>query len=67
MSSTNMHAKSVRIACAVHRGNPKEEADARRDLSEAKIAAAIERALSTSPELTPAQIKRLSALLRGAK
>lgn len=47
--------------------DPEREAKGRRDLAEAKIAAAVERALAGSPPLTPTQIKRISTLLRGAK
>lgn len=64
MSHDNIHAASVRIARAVHRGDKLEEANARRDLAELKLAAAVERALEKAPPLTPAQIKRLSGLLR---
>ena len=46
-------------------GDPDGEATARRDLAEAKIAAAIDRALAVAPPLTPSQVKRLSGLLRG--
>jgi len=45
--------------------DPEREAKGRRDLAEAKIANAIEGALAVAPPLTPAQIKRLSGLLRG--
>jgi len=55
------------VATAVRVGDPKREADARRDLAEAKIAEAIERAVSAAPPLTPAQIRRLSGLLRGGQ
>jgi hypothetical protein len=44
--------------------DPEREAKGRRDLAEAKIQAAIERAVAAAPPLTPAQIKRLSGLLR---
>lgn len=47
--------------------DPEREAKGRRDLAEAKIAAAVQRALATSPPLTPAQIRRIGTLLRGAK
>lgn len=45
--------------------DPEREAKGRRDLAEAKIAAAVKRALSTAPPLTPEQVTRLSGLLRG--
>jgi hypothetical protein len=47
--------------------DPEREAKGRRNLAEAKIAEAIERSLAVAPPLTPAQVKRLSGLLRGAK
>lgn len=61
---SNLHAASARIARAVHQKNPQEEADARRDLAELKIAKAIERTLAVAPPLSPAQVKRLSTVLR---
>ena len=48
-------------------GDAVREAKGRRDLAEAKIAAAIERALATAPELQPEQRRRLTALLRGGQ
>lgn len=47
--------------------DPEREAKGRRDLAEAKIADAVKRALAAAPPLTPAQVKRLTGLLRGAK
>mgnify|MGYP003585957522 CR=1 FL=1 len=47
--------------------DPEREAKGRRDLAEAKIAAAVKRALAVAPPLTPAQVKRLSALLKGGR
>ena len=49
--------------------DPEREAKGRRDYAAAKLQATIERELAKAPPLTPAQIKRLSALLRsgGAK
>lgn len=47
--------------------DPQREAKGRRDLAEAKIADAIERALAVAPPLTPVQVKRLAGLLRGAR
>ncbi len=43
------------------------EAKGRRHLAEAKIAAAVERALENSPPLTAEQVRRLTALMRGSK
>ncbi|WP_213017102.1 hypothetical protein [Clavibacter zhangzhiyongii] len=47
--------------------DPEREVVARRNLAEAKIAEAIERSVAAAPPLTPAQIKRLSGLLRSGK
>lgn len=47
--------------------DPERIAQASRNLAEVKITAAVERALATSPPLTPAQIRRIGTLLRGAK
>lgn len=46
-------------------GDAKAEKVARRNLAEAKIAQAIERALAVAPPLTQTQVRRLSGLLRG--
>ena len=59
-----MHAASARVARAVYRDDPQEEADARRALAVVKIDIAIARALAVAPPLTPAQVERLSGLLR---
>lgn len=56
-----------RLTIARRGGDPEQIAAAEADVAEAKIAAFINRTLATAPELTPAQIKRISALLRGAK
>lgn len=61
------HQAGAHVAVAVRVGDPEREVAARRNLAEAKIAAAVERALATSPPLTPAQIRRIGTLLRGAK
>lgn len=56
------------VMVGVRTGDPEREAKGRRDLAEAKIASAVKRALAASPEqLTSAQIKRLSSLMRGAR
>lgn len=47
--------------------DPERRAEATRNLAEAKIADAIERNLAEAPPLTPAQVKRLSGLLRGGR
>lgn len=56
-----------RLATAHLRNEPPEViTERRRDLAEANIAAAIDRALSTAPPLTDAQCERLAARLRAA-
>ncbi|UZF54317.1 hypothetical protein LH935_16345 [Gordonia polyisoprenivorans] len=64
MASPVTHAK-CRVASLSRKCGPDSDqvADARRDLAEANIAAAIERNLSRAPKLTDDQIARLSALL----
>lgn len=52
------------LVTAVRVGDTERETEARRNLAEAKIADAIERALAVAPPLTPTQIKTLSGLLR---
>lgn len=52
------------VAYNVRIGNAEGEKVARRNLAEAKIADAIERALAVAPPLTLAQTRRLSGLLR---
>lgn len=47
--------------------DPERRAEASRNLAEAKIADYVERTLAGAPPLTPAQVKRISALLRSAK
>lgn len=61
---SKLQTTSSAIARAHLVGDPEAVADARRDHAEARIEAAIERALATAPKLQPAQIKRLSGLLR---
>lgn len=66
MSLTPTDARN-RLAVAHRRhASPEAIADRRRDLAEANIAAAIDRALSTAPPLTDAQCDRLAARLRAA-
>jgi hypothetical protein len=60
-----LQSAALEKAQAYRTPDPERIAQASRNLAELKIAAAVERALANSPELTPAQIKRLSALLRG--
>jgi hypothetical protein len=61
------HAAAIRVAQAHRTKNPERIAQARRDLAEANIKRAIERALEKAPPLSPAQVKRLSGLLRGGQ
>lgn len=65
--SLTPHQATAHVAVAVRVGDPEREVTARRNLAEAKIAEAVERALAVAPPLTPAQIKRLSGLLRGGQ
>jgi len=64
MSVSRTVQESARVAVAVRLGDPGRETVARRNLAEAKIADAIERALAVAPPLTPSQIKTLTGLLR---
>lgn len=47
--------------------DPERRAQASRNLAEAKIVAFIEDTLAAAPPLSPAQVKRISMLLRGSK
>ena len=64
MSVSRTVQESARVAVAVRLGDPQREHIARRNLAEAKIADAIDRALAVAPPLTPSQIKTLTGLLR---
>ena len=55
---------SAHVAVAVRLGDAEREHVARRNLAEAQIADAIDRALAVAPPLTPSQIKTLTGLLR---
>lgn len=68
-SPTAVKLASARVARTAHYGTPEEQSEARRDFAAAKIESAVEKALATAPPLTPAQIKRITGLLRsgGAK
>ena len=55
----------MKVAQAHRAKDPDRIAQARRDLAQKNIEAAIARALEKAPPLTPAQIKLLSGLLRG--
>jgi hypothetical protein len=65
--SLTPHQATAHVAVAVRVGDPEREVTARRNLAEAKIAAAVERALAAAPPLTSTQVKRLSGLLRGGQ
>lgn len=54
------------IMTAVRMGDTVREEQGRRDLAAAKIATYIERTLEKAPPLSPAQVRRLSALLKGS-
>jgi hypothetical protein len=58
---------AVKVARTTQHGTPEQVVEARQELATANIEAAIERALSTAPPLTPDQIKRLSGLLKGGQ
>lgn len=66
MSMTPLQA-AAHVAVAVRVADPEREVTARRNLAEAKIADAVERALATAPPLTPTQVKRLAGLLKGGQ
>ena len=56
-----------RLTIARRSGDPEQIAAAEADVAEAKIAAFVKRTLAAAPPLQPAQVKRIAALLRGAK
>jgi len=58
------HQATAHVAVAARLGDAEREVTARRNLAEAKIADAIERALAVAPPLSSTQVKRLSGLLR---
>lgn len=58
------HSAAIKVAQAHRANNPERIAKARRELAEANIEDAIERALNAAPPLSPAQVARLSGLLR---
>lgn len=61
------HAAKSRLGSAIRAKRPPEVITGhRRELAEANIAAAIDRALTTAPPLTDEQCDRLAARLRGA-
>jgi hypothetical protein len=59
------HSAAIKVAQAYRTHNPERIDQARRELAELNIAKAIEDNVAKAPPLTPAQIKRLSGLLRG--
>ncbi len=62
---SKLQTSSSAIARARLSGDPDAEAVARRDHAFTTIEVAVERALATSPgPLSPAQLKRIGALLR---
>ncbi|GAA1936542.1 hypothetical protein GCM10009775_30540 [Microbacterium aoyamense] len=58
------HQAAGPVAVAVRLKDPEREAIARRNLAEAKIADAIDKALAAAPPLNNQQIHRLTGLLR---
>jgi hypothetical protein len=65
--SMTPHQATAHVAVAVRVQDPEREVTARRNLAEAKIASAIERALAAAPPLTSPQVKRLTGLLKAGK
>lgn len=61
---SKVQAVTTRVARAVKARDPEREAQARRDLAEAKVAAYIERVLAAAPPLSEEQRQRLAELLR---
>ena len=62
MSSRALKARNeLGVACRHH---PERETEARRNLTEAKIADQIEKVLSEAPPLSDEQLERIAALLR---
>lgn len=66
MSLTPRQA-AAHVAVAVRVDDSSREVTARRNLAEAKIAEAIERAVAAAPPLTSTQVKHLTGLLRGGQ
>lgn len=65
MDPVRKAGSKVALAHRYHRDNPERIAAARRELAEANIERAINRALATAPPLTAEQRDRLAALLAG--
>lgn len=61
------YAAATRVAQAHHIKDTERIAQARQELAVANIEAAITRALEKAPPLSPAQVRSLSALLRGQR
>lgn len=61
---SELKSAALRKAQAYKTPDPERQANASRELAEVQIRAAVERALAKAPPLTPAQITRLSGLLR---
>lgn len=64
MSSSEVKSLQGKKAAAIRWGNP-DVTNVDRDLAAEKIAAYIEKVVSTAPPLTSAQKSRLSALIGG--
>lgn len=58
------HQAAGYVATAARTGDSERELIARRNLAEAKIADAIDKALAVAPPLTSPQVARLTRLLR---
>lgn len=67
MTKSQLQRLSLEKAQAYRTPDQERREQASTALAEAKIAAAIEHNLASAPPLTPAQVKRLSGLLRSSK
>lgn len=59
-----IRSAACRVARATKAGDPTAEADARRELAEAKIADYVRRCLAAAPPLSDEQRTRLAELIR---
>lgn len=67
LETPNPFQAGGRLTIARRSGDPEQIAAAEAAVREAKIAAYIKRVVAEAPPLTPAQVKRLSGLLKGGK
>ncbi|WP_407358028.1 hypothetical protein LTA6_002620 [Microbacterium sp. LTA6] len=64
MAKSQLQRLAMEKAQAYRTPDEERRTQASRNLTEAKLAAYVERTLATAPPLTPAQVKRLTGLLR---